>query len=190
MDRRTLLCGAAALAALWLQALPARAHTPYRQWDIFRRRYLQILTAESDPAGDAVGDLWVAQLRQRLPESRAMVSRARDLRRIASLLKTNQAKLAVLSHADARAITQGQPPFEEFAPLPLQILVDDGTFLLATREDLPLYHGYAITAALMEEKPARLSVPLDGRFGMPAHPGARAVALGETIPAPPPADGA
>lgn len=192
MKRRTLLTRAAALAAFacW-PLLPARAHTPYRQWDIFRRRHLQILTSRSDLDGDAVGDDWVEKLVQRLPLSRAMVSRARDLRRVASLLKTDQAKLAVLSHADARAMTDAAGPLGEFAPVPLQILLDDGRYLLVARENLPLHHAYAITAALIEGRnDPGLSVPLDGRFGLPVHPGARAAALREPIDVPAPADGA
>ncbi len=192
MKRRTLLTRAAALATLacWPWS-PALAHTPYRQWDIFRRRHLQILTTRSDLDGDAVGDDWVALLLERLPLSRAMISRARDTARVASLLKTDQAKLAVLSHADARAMTDASGPFAEYVPMPLQLLLDDGRYLLVARENLPLHHAFAITSALIEAGGAqRLSVPLDGRFGLPVHPGARAAALGEAIGMPAPADGA
>jgi hypothetical protein len=191
MKRRTLLSRAAALALLACWPLsPALAHTPYRQWDIFRRRYLQILTSRGDLDGDAVGDAWVAALLERLPLSRAMISRARDTERVASLLKTNQAKLAVLSHADAKAMTDASGPFAEYVPMPLQLLVDDGRYLLVARENLPLHHAYAVTAALIEAGgKLRLSVPLEGRYGLPVHAGARAAALGERIDVPAPADG-
>ncbi len=186
MNRRQLLL---ALAALGTIALPlaARAHTPYRQWDIFRKRYLQILTSRSDLEGDTLGDDLAARLKERLPLSRAMVSRARDTDRIASLLKTDQAKLAVLSHADARAMVEARAPYEQYRPMPLQVMLDNGTHVLVARENLPLHHGYAIVAALLEERATlRVQVPLDGLAGMPVHPGARAAALGENI-APPPA---
>lgn len=191
MNRRMLLGRCAALALLAGCPLSlVHAHTPYRQWDIFRRRYLQILTSRSDLDGDAVGDDWVERLREHLPLSRAMVSRARDMRRVASLLKTDQAKLAVLSHADAKAMTTGGPSFEEYAPMPLQVLLDNGSYLLVARSNLPLHHAYAITAALMDERERlHLSVPLDGCCGLALHAGARAAALGEPIEAPAPADG-
>lgn len=192
MNRRILLSRAAALAALACWPLSqALAHTPYRQWDIFRKKHLQILTSRSDLDGDAVGDDWVATLAERLPLSRAMVSRARDMGRVASLLKTDQAKLAVLSHADAKTMTDASGPLGEYAPVPLQVLLDDGRYLLVARENLPLHHAYAIAAALMEAgDKLHVKVPIEGRFGLPAHPGARAAALGETIAMPSPADGA
>lgn len=179
--RRLLLC--TGLAA-WVPA--AGAHTPYRQWDIFRQRYLQILTSRTDPEGDALGDVCVALLRDRLPLSRALVSRARDITRIASLLKTDQAKLAILSNADAEALFNARPPFEDYAPMPLQLLLDGGTHLLVTRSDLPLHHAFLITATLLGEAPTPgLVVPAQGRFGMAAHAGALAALRGEQLEMPP-----
>ncbi len=187
MNRRTLLLGAASIvAALTLPVRAAWAHSPYRQWDIFRKKHLQILTSRSDLNGDTIGDEWVALLLERLPLSQAMVSRARDTRRVASLLKTDQAKLAVLSHEDAKAMISGGAGFEEYSPMPLQILRDNGTHVLVARENLPLHHAYVVTATLLEEaRPLHLSVPLDGRLGMTVHPGARSAALGETLEMPP-----
>ncbi len=192
MNRRTLLLRTAALAALATWPLSAAlAHTPYRQWDIFRRRYLQLLTARSDLDGDAAGDDWVAHLREHLPLSRAMVSRARDMGRVASLLKTDQAKLAVVSYADAQAMARGLAPFDEYSPMPVQLLLDNGTHLLVARDNLPLHHAYAITASLLEARERlHLLVPMAGRFGLTVHAGARAAALGEPVQAPAPADGA
>ena len=75
----------------------AWAHTPYRFWNVFRKRNMQILTSLEDVPGDDTGEAWVTVLREKLPLSRAMVSRAHKMTRTASLLKTNQVKLAVLS---------------------------------------------------------------------------------------------
>lgn len=180
-----MLSAASIIAGLALPLHAARAHTPYRQWDIFRKRHLQILTSRSDLDGDNTGDAWVALLLERLPLSQAMVSRARDTRRIASLIKTDQAKLAVLSHDDAKAMVAGAAGFEEYSPMPLQVLLDNGRHLLVARENLPLHHAFVVTAALMEEASSlRLAVPVDGKFGMKVHPGARSVALGEQLEMP------
>ncbi len=186
MQRRRFIGNAILMlaAGLW-PAAHALAHTPYAQWDLFRKRNLQILTSHSDLPGDAIGDEWVDYLRKKLPLSRAMVSRARDVARVASLLKTDQSKLAVLSYQHARAIMTGAAPFEDYPNMPLQIMLDNGTHVLVAREDLPLHHGFLIAVTLLEAAgPMHLSVPLEGKFGMKVHPGARAAALGEKIELP------
>ena len=173
------------VAAVALPVAPACAHTPYAQWDIFRKRNLQILTSHADLPGDEVGEDWVAVLREKLPLSRAMVSRAHDFPRVAALLKTNQSKLAVLSYMHARLIFTGSPPFEDYAPLPLEVLVDDGKYLLVTRPDLPLHHGFLIATTLMSEAgKLHLVDPGKGKFGMPVHAGARAYLNGEKLEMP------
>ncbi len=183
--RKFLLSGAlGAVSASW--ATRAAAHTPYRQWDIFRQRHLQILTSRTDLDGDALGDVWVALLRDKLPLSHALVSRARDTVRVASLLKTNQGKLAILSLADAEAMFTGKAPYDEYAPLPLEVLLDHGGHLLVTRKDLPLHHGFLITTTLMEQaRTLNLTVPADGKFGMAVHAGAQAYLRGEKPEMPP-----
>ena len=187
MQRRSFLSRLSLAAAM--SALPAAvmAHTPYRFWDVFRKRNMQILTSHADYTGDETGDAWVAVLRENLPLSRAMVSRTLDLRRSASLLKTNQVKLAVMSYQDAQLLSSGQPPFAAFAPLEMEILIDNGKYLLLTRPDLPLYHGYLVTTALMESA-AQLQLinPGQGRFGVGVHAGARAVYTGEKLEPPEP----
>lgn len=186
MQRRRFTALASAFVAMALLPVSSVfAHTPYRQWDIFRKRHLQILSSYSDLAGDATADSWVETLAAKLPLARAMVSRARDIMRSAALLKTDQAKIAILSYADAKAMFEGTEPFEEYQPMPLQVLMDNGTHLLVARADLPLQHGFLVVVTLLEEaKALHLDVPLDGKFGMKIHAGARAAALGEKVEPP------
>lgn len=187
MQRRRFIISATALitAVLW-PVTQALAHTPYAQWDLFRKRNLQILTSHSDLPGDTIGDEWVDFLRKKLPLSRAMVSRARDVLRVASLLKTDQSKLAVLSYQHAEAMMTSAAPFEDYKDMPLQVMFDNGTHVLVARKDLPLHHGFLIAVTLLEQAgPMHLTVPLNGKFGMQVHPGARAAALGEKIEMPP-----
>lgn len=155
------------------------AHTPYAQWDAYRVRHLQVLTTRSDLAGDAIADEWVSVLAEHLPESKAVVSRARNFVRMASLLKTDQAKVAVLSYADAKAMYEGAAPFDEYGPVNLQVLLDNGAYLLVTRADLPENHGYLVVSTLLKKGTTlNLTVPIEGVFGMDVHAGARE-ALGE-----------
>jgi len=172
--RRLLLVMMISLLAAPVTAL--QAHTPYGQWDSYRIRHLQVLTARSDLVGDAIADQWVAVLAEHLPKSKAVVSRARDFKRVASLLKTDQAKVAVLSYEHAQSMVNGSTPFEEFGPLALQILLDNGEYLLVAREDLPKEHGFLVVDTLLENSAGlQLSVPEVGPFGMQVHPGAQEV---------------
>jgi hypothetical protein len=187
MQRRSFLARLSLASALtWLPVTIAMAHTPYRFWNVFRKRNLQIMTSLEDEAGDITGEAWVAVLRENLPLSRAMVSRAHKMTRTASLLKTNQVKMAVLSHAHAQQMLAGAAPFAEFVPMQLEILVDDGQHLLVSRPDLPLYHAYLLTMALMESANSlKLLKPASARFGMALHPGALAYYRGDKLEPPP-----
>jgi len=187
MQRRSFLSlGALASSSVLLPMQLAMAHTPYRFWDVFRKRNMQILTSHDDYIGDETGDVWVATLREKLPLSRAMVSRTQYMTRMASLLKTDQVKIAVLSYQHAQQIVTGEPPFEDYVPLQLDILVDNGKYLLVTLPNLPLYHGYLVTTALMESADKlQLINPGQGRFGMAVHAGAQAYYRGEKLSPPP-----
>ena len=139
------------LIATLLPCTTLNAQTPYAQWDAYRVGHLQVLTSHSDLVGDAIADKWVAVLAEHLPKSKAVVNHAGNMVHMASLLKTDQAKVAVLSHADAKAMFEGNAPFEDYGPMDLQVLVDDGAYLLVTRADLPEDHGFLVVSALLEE---------------------------------------
>ena len=91
-QRRRFL-GAASLAAGWLLLT---AHSPYRQWTVYRQVHLVIITSRDDPAGDALGDEMAEIVRAALPDSRAAVGRGPRAERIASLLATAQAEVAIV----------------------------------------------------------------------------------------------
>jgi len=68
----------------------------------------------------------------------------------------------------------------------MEILVDNGKYLLVTLPNLPLYHGYLVTTALMEAADKlQLIDPGKGRFGMAVHAGAQAYYRGEKLEPPP-----
>ena len=179
-NRRNAIGVIAVMAACAKEAI---AHTPYGLWDAFRKQNLQILTSHEDYTGDDLAEIWVATLRKELPLSRAMVSRARNFSRVASLLKTDQSKLAVLSHKQARDMFSGAPPFELFAPMPIQVLLDDGKYFLIARESLPKSHAFVITAALMHEsRDLKFLKPTKATYGIPLHSGSQAYFSGEEVP--------
>ena len=171
-----------AACLILLPFVPANAHTPYGQWDAFRERHLQVLTTRSDLTGDAVADQWVAVLSEHLPKSKAVVSRARNFVRMASLLKTDQAKLAVLSYDDVGSMFTGTQVFEEIGPVSLQVLLENGSYLLVATDSLPKKHGFLVVATLLEQATElNLSVPSAALFGMEIHSGAIAAKSGKLL---------
>lgn len=144
--RRTLLRSLFALTAAGV----AMGHAPYGQWNIYRKRNLLILTSRSDARTYSIGEQVAAILAKHLPESRAKVSRAPSIRRVASLISTRQMDVAVLSQDDATDLVAGRPPFAEFGPVSLRTLVLLGDYLLVCRDDFAPLHAYLLAETLME----------------------------------------
>lgn len=178
MNRRQVV---ACLAAVGGSALLA-GHSPYRQWKLYRQSHLLLFTTREDPRSDALGEVLAARLREVLPDSRAGVGRAATRERLASLISSAQADTAVLTVTDALALYRGEPPFSDFAPVPLRVLVEAQGYQLVCREDFKKQHAYLVAEALMREpRAAPLTVPeREGDAGVvPTHAGALAFLRGE-----------
>jgi hypothetical protein len=156
-------------------------HTPYRQWKVYRQTHLLIFTSRADPASDELGERVAARLREALPDSKARVARAPGAQRIASLITTGQADVAVLSRADALALYRSQPPFADYQPVALRVLAQTGQHQLVCREDFKHAHGWLVAEALASDPTHAMTLPgseaVDGT--VPAHAGALAFARGE-----------
>jgi TRAP-type uncharacterized transport system substrate-binding protein len=166
------------------------AHTPYRRWQIYRKRHLLIGTSRADAPSYPLGKKIVATLAEWLPESSARVSRAPDQQRLASLITTGQIEVIVLSRADAAALSEGRAPFADFGPTPLAALFTYGEHLLVTRPDFPERHAWLVVKTLTEHSgEIDGAAPAEpGALPVPVHPGARAYAEGAPEPPPPPPD--
>jgi hypothetical protein len=176
MHRRHFL----ALAGLGLPLL--MGHTPYRQWKLYRQTHLLIFTSKEDPASDELGERIAARLREALPDSKARVARAPHAQRIASLITTNQADVAVLSRADALALSQRLPPFADYQPVALRMLAQTAQHQLVCREDFKPMHAYLVAEALAEQSVPGLVLPEaagEGGEAVPAHAGTLAFLRGE-----------
>ena len=89
-------------------------HTPYGQWQVYRQKHLLIGCHREDPETYDLAQQVVATLDERLPEAAARPARARTAGRLASLLGTDQLKLAVLSEEDAAAMAVGAGRFAPY----------------------------------------------------------------------------
>ncbi len=178
--RSALRLGSAAAAGLICSA-----HTPYRQWVVYRRRVLLIGSSRDDPDGYGLGRGIAEILAIQLPESRSRVSRAPTRQRLASLIATDQLDVAVLPRADGRALAEGRPPFTEIGAVALSVLYGFENHLLLCRVDFPTSHAYLVSSTLdesMAEVPgATLSVAdSDGKLEL--HPGTRDYFTGRPLP--------
>jgi len=160
------------------------AHTPYRQWKVLRERFLLVHSTRSDPVSDSIAEQLVAILDEVLPTANAMVARAPDEQRIASLMTTGQAVLSVMRSDQAEDLYLGRGAFHDFDGQQLRWLVATGEHRLVTVASFPQHHAWLVTAALSENGDALgIRPPLDNAadISVPAHAGALAFARGEPL---------
>ncbi len=154
--------------------LLSMGHSPYRQWYVYRRVRLFILTSAADPESYPLGESVAAFLLSHLPETRAMAARARDSVEIVKLLASEQLDVALLTPADARATLGGEDPFGAYGPVQLRALASLGSHLMVCRDDYPAANAYQIAKTLAEHwrrpAPALLagSAPADPAGSLPA----------------------
>lgn len=162
-------------------------HTPYRQWAVYRRTHLLILTDRSQPGTFELGRRVAELLAEYLPESRARVTRAPYRERVASLLGSGQLDVALLDMSVAEALFRGDPPFVDYGAIPLRTLALGDGFVLVARADFPEHHAYQLAATLAdhgEGLPMRLSAG-EG-LSIPVHPGVATFLDGQPPPDAPP----
>jgi hypothetical protein len=181
MNRRQFLSITAGLFGLVVLS----GHSPYRQWIVYRQTHLIILTSRDDPAADDLGERFALIVRETLPESRAAVGRGPHVQRIASLMSSRQAAVAVISGVNALAMYRGEGPFQQYGPLPLRILVQNDNYRLVCLDDFLPQHAYLLAEALMTRAAGLgLSVPTPNvteAQEIPPHAGALAFAEGRPL---------
>jgi len=186
MERRNFL----SLAWVAGAGLLLMGHSPYRQWHVYRKQRLIILTSAEDqpsfPLGEAVAEVLAAHL----PESRAMVARARDSVDIVKLLGSQQLDVALLLADDAFQAFQGSGRFRDEGSLPLRTLAVFGTYLLVCRVDFSTEKAYRLARTLAEHRSElKPGTPGQGESGalpsgstLPFHPGALDFYEGRSLP--------
>ena len=184
--RRALLAAALAGAAVLVSGRAVLAHTPYRQWKIYRQRHLMIGASREDAASYPKAKEIQALLEKHLPEASARVARARTRRRLADLLETDQIRILLLSVEDAVALGRGGPPFR--IPVPVHTLWRFGDHVLVVRPSFPPAHAWILARTFAEhgETPAGASLT-PARAEIPVHEGVHIALEGGPMP-PPPAD--
>ena len=172
--RRTFLSRglrAAGALGLWVAL---GAHTPYRQWTVYRKRHLLILSSKTDPEGFRLCQAVAETLAEHLPDSKARPSRAPNFARVASLLGTRQMDVALVPRE--RAATLGAGGASGAGPFELLRLFDFGAHALVSRAEFPEAHAYLLVRTLDEHRerlPVKWAAPAGpGDTAPPPHPGA------------------
>ena len=158
----------------------AVAHTPYRQWAVYRKKHLIIGTCRADPASYPFGKRLASLLAEELPESKARVARAPDQQRLASLITTGQLEVILLTHQEGRQLHSGAPPFQDYGPFDVQTVFEFDAYLLLGTDSLPDYHAWIIARTLaqaLNQPPLLNSDPLP----VPVHAGTSALVEGKTL---------
>jgi NMT1 family protein len=125
-------------------------HSPYRQWQAYRKSRLIIVASAADAVSYRVGESVAALLARELPESRATVARAADAVEIVKLLVSDQLEVGVLSAADAHDAVAGRGRFTQAGPVALRTLAALGDYRLVARGDFPDARAESIARALAE----------------------------------------
>ena len=179
VGRRTALrCGLIVLAMLTVSA-----HTPYRQWEVYRMKHLLIGTSREDAASYPVGKQVAELLVQTVPETRARVTRARTVERLGSLIATDQLQVLLLSENHVSELAQGTGPFKAFGPIAIMRLFRFDRLVLVARAEFPASHAWIIVRAFLDNAGAFNGMPPRPDDGaVPVHPGALAALNGEQPP--------
>lgn len=166
-------------SVLWvLLAAPAsRAHTPFQQWVVYRRKHLLIGTNKADAGSYELGKQLVVQLAEKLPESKPRTARAPNAERLASLLTTEQLLVVLLRPEDALNLRLGKPPFAAFGPFDVRLLADMGAYYLVSSPVLPDHHAWLICKAL-----APVAARAKTSASIPYHAGAERFLSGGAMP--------
>ncbi len=138
----------ALLALLSGSVRPTAAHTPYRQWEVYRRKHLLIGCHKDNPNTYQLAKEVVTALEQELPRASARVARGPDARRLASLLGTEQMDVAVLSIHDVESMSQGVGRFAAFGNIDLRLLHPLPGYVLIAHADFPEKHANLVSHAL------------------------------------------
>ena len=184
VGRRALLAAALSGAALFVPGRALLAHTPYRQWKVYRQRHLMIGASREDEATYPKAKEIQAFLERHLPEASARVARARTRRRLADLLATDQIRIVLVSIADAVALGRGEPPFR--GSVEVRTLWRFGEHVMVVRPSFSSAHAWMLARAFAEHGSSLAgSSPAPAHAEVPLHDGVRIARDGEPMPASP-----
>ncbi len=161
------------MAALAWAALCA--HSPYRQWDTFRKSRLIVLADAKDERSQQAAQALAARIEAALPDSRATWARAPGALELVNLLTSHQADVILLTPLQAAQARAGAGRFQVIGEQPLHLLARDGNYLLLCLDEYPAAYAWQVAKAL--------GSAASSDDGVPLHPGVAAFVEGKEAPA-------
>ncbi|NER83804.1 MAG: hypothetical protein F6K42_30535 [Leptolyngbya sp. SIO1D8] len=161
MNRRNFLSNG--LTAV-LFGLPL-GHTPFPQWKVYRQIHLFIVVNREDSVAYNLGQAISETLATELPESRAMVTRAQNILRLASLISTHQLDLALIHRSELVAWQHAENPFDQIEPVALKTLFTIEDYVLIGREDFRMEHAHLVRQTL-QTHPDAITLALNSKLSL------------------------
>jgi TRAP-type uncharacterized transport system substrate-binding protein len=112
---------------------------------------LVVVVSAGETASVQLGQAIAGLLAKHLPESRAMMARARDTNDVVRLLASKQLDTALMREEDASAAFGGSGRFADNGRVPLRVLAQFGPYLFVCRDDLPKPNAYQIAETIAEQ---------------------------------------
>jgi len=134
LQRRTFLCSVAYLIST---VSPLSAHSPWGQYQVYRRKHLLILSSRDDELSYPFSKELVACLDNVLPIAKARPARAINIERAFDLLRTDQFQFAVFDRENIDKMRNATGEFADRAPVDLATLLQFRNMRMVVRRDFP-----------------------------------------------------
>ncbi len=118
-------------------SIPALAHSPWGQYQVYRQMHLLIMSTIPDGPTYPYSNKIVKAINEVIPEAKARPARAKNFESVHSLFKTKQIQLVLLSKSNAKALLEGSTPFSGLGPVEAKVLYAFGDLLLLVQNDFP-----------------------------------------------------
>ena len=127
-----------------------RAHTPYRQWKVVRKKHLLIYSNREDIKTDQLAEKVNKIFKEFLPEAKSMVARGRNYKRIASILTTGQGMLALFSKDEAQNLFNGKYPYKGYSGKHIRVICKISDYYLLTNTSFKNDHAILVYDTLID----------------------------------------
>ena len=131
-------------------SIPALAHSPWGQYQVYRQMHLLIMSTIPDSPTYPYSNKIVKAINEIIPKAKARPARAKTFERVHSLFKTKQIQLELLSKINAKALLEGSTPFSGLGPVEAKLLYVFGDLLLLVQNDFPDSNVWLLADALIK----------------------------------------